>query len=287
VVIGAKKGFCIPKESWTFGDTNNWDPSWTGTIECGSQEFRSHMSQFRAWLPYILIGCILVITRIPEFGIKSFLTNFVIPFKGILGYDNVNNTLQPLYLPGTIPFILVALVTIAMHSMNISAVREAWKEAFSNIKNPAIALVFATALVSIFRLSEYNAGHLPSMPMALAQFVASVTGSSWPMFAAFIGGLGTFITGSTTISDLLFGELQWVVASSLGLSHQIMIAAQGVGGAFGNMVCINNVVAVCAVVGLAGKEGEILKKTVIPFVLYGVIVGGLVFLYNYIFPDLF
>jgi lactate permease len=66
-----------------------------------------------------------------------------------------------------------------------------------------------------------------------------------------------------------------------------MIAAQGVGGAFGNMVCINNVVAVCAVVGLAGKEGEILKKTVIPFVLYGVIVGGLVFLYNYIFPDLF
>ena len=287
VVIGAKRGFCVPKETWTFGDTQKWDPDWTGTIECGSQEFKSHMSQFRAWLPYILIGCILVITRIPEFGLKNFLTGVSIPFDRILGYDNVNNALQPLYLPGTIPFILVALLTIAIHSMDGRAIGKAWKEAVSNIKNPTIALVFATALVSIFRLSEANINNLPSMPMALAEFVSSVSGASWPMFAGFIGGLGSFITGSNTISDLLFGELQWVVASALGLSHQIMIAAQGVGGAFGNMVCINNVVAVCAVVGLAGREGDILKRTVFPFILYGLIVGGSVLLYNYMFPDLF
>ena len=66
-----------------------------------------------------------------------------------------------------------------------------------------------------------------------------------------------------------------------------MVAAQGVGGGFGNMVCINNVVAVCAVVGLVGKEGIILKKTVIPFILYGVVVGTMVFIMLSLNPELF
>ncbi len=107
------------------------------------------------------------------------------------------------------------------------------------------------------------------------------------MFASFIGGLGSFITGSNTISDLLFGEFQWGVATTLNLPRQIMIAAQGVGGAYGNMVCINNVVAVCAVVGLGGREGIILKKTVIPFILYGLVVGLMVFLFLGLYPQLF
>ncbi len=107
------------------------------------------------------------------------------------------------------------------------------------------------------------------------------------MFASFIGGLGSFITGSNTISDLLFGEFQWSVASTLNLSHQIMIAVQGVGGAFGNIVCINNVVAACAVVGLVGREGDILKKTVIPFILYGLVVGSIASLLFALYPNLF
>ena len=41
----------------------------------------------------------------------------------------------------------------------------------------------------------------------------------------------------------------------------------------GNMVCVHNIVAACAVVGLSGREGEVLKKTFMPFVLYGIIAG--------------
>jgi lactate permease len=287
VVIGAKKGLFLPKEIWTFGDHAAWDPQWSGTISGGSTEFTSHMSQFKAWLPYILIGLILVATRIPGLGLKSILAGIVIKFPHILGYENVNNALQPLYLPGTIPFMLVALLTIFIHGMSGGRAVLAWKQALGNLKNPAIALISATALVSIFRLSEQNPAGLPSMPMALAEFVSSAAGGTWPMFAGFIGGLGSFITGSNTISDLLFGEFQWGVAESGGFSRQIMVAAQGVGGAFGNMVCINNVVAVCAVVGLVGKEGDILKKTVIPFILYGLVVGCMVFLMLFLNPNLF
>jgi lactate permease len=287
VVIGAKKGFCLPRDVWTFGNSEKWDPEWTGTITGGSTEFKAHMSQFMAWLPYVLIGLILVATRIPQLGLKGMLSGVVIQFSQIMGYENVNNALQPLYLPGTIPFMLVALLTILLHKMSGKGAVAAWKQAVGNLKNPALALLSATALVSIFRLSEHNPAGLPSMPMALAAFVSNAAGSTWPMFSGFVGGLGSFITGSNTISDLLFGEFQWGVAASSGLSRQIMVATQAVGGGFGNMVCINNVVAVCAVVGLVGKEGIILKKTVIPFILYGVVVGSMVFLFLGLNPKLF
>ncbi len=287
VVIGAGKGLFLPEKVWTFGDSAQWDPEWTGSITGGSTKFKSHMSQFRAWLPYVLIGIILVATRIPQLGLKSLLAGVVIRFPDILGYENVDNALQPLYLPGTIPFMLVALITIFLHNMDGKEALTAWKQALGNLKNPAIALISATAMVSIFRLSELNPEGLPSMPMALADFVSGVAGGAWPMFAGFVGGLGSFITGSNTISDLLFGEFQWGVAESAGLSRQIMVAVQAAGGAFGNMVCINNVVAVCAVVGLVGKEGMILKKTVIPFILYGVVVGSVTFLLLALNPNLF
>jgi lactate permease len=235
----------------------------------------------------VLIGLILVLTRIPQLGLKGWLAGMVIEFPHILGYEHVSNTLAPFYLPGTIPFMLVALLTIYLHGMKREEAARAWKEALANLKSPAIALIAATALVSIFRLSGTNPGDLPSMPMALADFVSEAAGKAWPMFAGFVGGLGSFITGSNTISDMLFGEFQWGVATSSGLSREIMIAAQAVGGAFGNMVCINNVVAVLAVVGLAGREGLILRRTVIPFLLYGVVVGTLVFVLLDLFPQLF
>jgi lactate permease len=288
VIMGAKNGFCVPKDTWSFGDSSNWEPEWTGTISAGGQtEFKAHMSQFKAWLPYLLIGLILVVTRIPQLGLKGLLTGVSIAFTDIFGYENISNVVQPLYLPGTIPFIFVALITIRLHGMKGKAVANAWAEALKNLEKPAIALIFATALVSIFRLTDLNPNGLPSMPMVLAQFVSRVAGQTWPFFAAFIGGLGTFITGSNTISDMLFGEFQWGVAGDLGLSHQIMIAAQAVGGAFGNMVCINNVVAACAVVGLVGVEGVIIKRTVVPFVLYGLIVGVVVILCLTAFPQAF
>jgi lactate permease len=51
------------------------------------------------------------------------------------------------------------------------------------------------------------------------------------------------------------------------------VAAQGVGGAAGNMICIHNIVAVCAVLGMIGKEGIILRRTIWPFLLYCLVVG--------------
>lgn len=294
IVAGAKAGFCMPKDSWDFGPQSTWDAEWTGTIATSTNtEFKPHMSQFKAWLPYILIGAILVATRIPELGLKGFLAAQAIPFKDILGYTGVSASIQYLYLPGTVPFMLVAILTILLHGMKGEAVKQAWTESFVKMKAPTIALFAAVALVSIFRGSgvadiALNPNSYPSMPLAMAKTVAAIAGNAWPMLASYVGGLGAFITGSNTVSDLLFAEFQWGVAQQLELPRQIIVAAQAVGGAMGNMVCIHNIVAVCAVTGLIGREGMILKRTFWPFLLYGVVVGIIASLMSFVFlPHLF
>ncbi|MDR1490560.1 MAG: L-lactate permease [Desulfovibrio sp.] len=296
IVTGAKKGFCVPEDVWTFGDPGKWEKDWTGDISFSEKtEMKAHMSQFMAWLPYVIIGLILVVTRIDALGLKGWLNaHGVVSFNEILGYGAVdvagkkmgavNDSLKLLYLPGTIPFMLVALLTAVMHKMPADKAIKAWKDTAIKMKAATISLCASVALVKIFQGSGFNpdmvaqvaggtAKFLPSMPMAMATTIASVLGPIWPMFASYVGGLGAFITGSNTVSDMLFGLFQWDVAGSLKLSRPIIVAAQAAGGAMGNMICIHNIVAVCTVVGLLNREGDILKKTFWPFLLYGVVVG--------------
>ncbi|WP_319759182.1 L-lactate permease [Maridesulfovibrio sp.] len=293
-VLGAKNGFCVPEKTWDFGAPSTWDAEWTGSVSAeNTGEFKAHMSQLKAWTPYILIGLILVVTRIPDLGLKGMLAGVAIPFKNILGYGSVNNAIKILYLPGTIPFALVAVLTIFIHGMPGDKAAAAWKEAIVKMKNPTIALFFSVALVSIFRGSgiadaALNPNGYMSMPLALAEAVSGIAGQTWPMFASFVGGLGSFITGSNTVSDLLFAEFQWGVAAQLELPRQIIVSAQAVGGAMGNMICIHNIVAACAVVGLSGMEGQILKRTVWPFLLYGAVVGVIACVLSFVmYPGLF
>ncbi|MDR2142013.1 MAG: L-lactate permease [Deltaproteobacteria bacterium] len=278
VVTGAKRGFCLPKQVWTFGPTEKWDPSWTGQISfAGKTEYKAHMSQFQAWLPYVLIGLILVITRIDKLGIKGWLnTNGVLRFTNILGFSTVKENLSLLYLPGTIPFILVSIITIWLHKIPKEKAIKAWKDTLVKMKAPTISLIASVALVKIFQGSNFNPAtnlNVDSMPLVMAKTCVGAVGSAWPMFASYIGGLGAFITGSNTVSDMLFGLFQWDVAGQLGVSRTVIISAQAAGGAMGNMICIHNIVAVCAVVGLVNREGDILKKTFWPFLIYGIVVG--------------
>lgn len=293
---GAKMGICVPKRSWDFGSPSRWEPAWLGVASRKLHRLRPRMSQIMAWLPYLVISLLLALSRIPELGARDWLAAQKISYTNILGYKDLSEGIAWLYLPGTF-FILVAILTIFLHKMPAKAVKEAWLTSLARLRSPAIALFFAAAIVAIFRGSAVNgpalaavtgepsalARILPSMPMALATVVGNAAGSIWPFLAAFVGGLGAFVTGSATISDLMFAEFQWDMAAMHELPRAIIEAAQTVGAGMGNMLCIHNIVAACAVVGLSGREGDILRKTFWPFLLYGIVVGaicmGLVALY--------
>jgi lactate permease len=99
-------------------------------------------------------------------------------------------------------------------------------------------------------------------------------GPAWPFFAPFIGALGTFVTGSATSSNILFSGFQEATATSLALPVGTLQGAQNFGAAVGNMACPHNIIAGGATVGLAGREGEILRTTAIACLTYTA-AGGL------------
>ena len=102
--------------------------------------------------------------------------------------------------------------------------------------------------------SGINNNDVVSMPIAMAQGMSSVMGQIYPMFAPTIGGIGAFLAGSNTVSNLMLSQFQFETANLLGLSGSLMVAAQSVGAAAGNMVAIHNVVAASATVGLLERR---------------------------------
>jgi len=288
VVTGARKKMFLPKEVWDFADRSGWEKEWVGEIQPGSNDLKPKMGQLMAWMPYVLIAALLVLTRLGSLPFKGWVTSWVISFSHILGYESVNFAMKPLYLPGVVPFMLVAVITIFMHRMPGQKVVLAWKDAFVKMKNPTIAMLFAVAMVEILKQSAHGTAGYASMPLTMAEFVAGISGAVWPMIASYVGALGAFITGSCTVSNLLFADFQYGVASSIGSSHMIIVAMQSVGAAMGNMICVHNVVAASATVGLVGMEGTIIRRTMIPCLLYGLVAGVMALTFIYVlFPGTF
>ena len=152
-------------------------------------------------------------------------------------------------------------------------VKEAWNLAAKRLAPAAVALLFAVAMSQVMINSDHNLSGMDAMLIMLALGVALRVGRAFPILAPFIGILGAYMAGSNTVSNILFSGFQYATAKALGISKTITVALQAVGGAAGNMICVHNVVAACAVVGIGGQEGAVIKKTLIPCIIYGVVAG--------------
>jgi len=274
VVPAAKAGFLQPKDTWDFPDKSEWDADWTGTIEIKDNAPAAPMGLLRAWLPYVFIAALLVLTRIPELGLKEYIAGVSFEWVNIFGSSVSSGGIKPLYLPGTI-FVIVSSLTFALHRMTGQAYGRAWTDSLKTTASASVALVFTVPMVQVFLNSGGGTAELEAMPKVLAEGVASLVGEAWPLFATFIGGIGAFVAGSNTISNMTFAQFQWLVADKIGISQQWTVALQAVGGAAGNIICIHNIVAASAVVGLVGREGAVIRKTFFPFVYYAGTAGCL------------
>lgn len=273
VVYAAKRGFLMPKKVWTFDEEKNWPTTWMGTlnVKLEKQDNRKKISLTNAWVPYVLLAIFLVFSRLGQLPIKKWLTGIKIDWSEILG-TSISASSSPLYLPGTI-LLFVGLITILLHKMKIRDVKMAFSESAKMLLGAGFVLVFTIPMVRIYINSGINPAELPSMPIAMAEWVAGSVGGVYPLFAPAIGALGAFIAGSNTISNLMFTLFQFGVATKLMMPSFIIVALQAVGAAAGNMIAIHNVVAACATVGFLGKEGMVLRKTIIPTIYYLVVVG--------------
>ena len=280
VTFAAKKGFLIPKKTWDFAPREKWPVAWVSKFEMKFDAMTSKvpMSLTKAWIPYVLVAVILVITRVSS-DAKAFVTSLVIPFKDILG-EGLGYSITPLYLPGGI-LVFVVLITYFLHKMEFKELKEAVSESSKVMLGAGFVLIFTIPLVRILINSGVNGSGYDSMPVAMANFVATTVGDIYPLFAPIVGALGAFIAGSNTVSNMMLSQFQFGVADALGISTAFMIALQAVGAAAGNMIAIHNVVAASATVGLLDQEGETLRRTIIPTIYYCLFAGiiGLIGMY--------
>jgi len=258
--LSIKFGILVPKHSWTLSKQQ------TDGIA------HSEMSLVRAWLPYGVVILLLVLSR-TILPIKTFfLTHIDLSINHILGVDQISSSLQLLYSPGFI-LIVAALLAVWIQKADTKNIKSATITSFNTVKGAALALIPTLALVQIFSNSGLNVGDLDSMPIYLATFLGEHLNAIWINLAPFVGELGSFITGSATVSTLTFSPVQYQIAQQYNLNPELILGLQVMGGAAGNMICVHNVVSVSTVVKTEGQEGLIIKKTLFPALLYALLAG--------------
>lgn len=244
-VVTTKLGFFVPKYHWKSVKVNK------GT----------ELPALQVIFPYALLVVFLFSMKYITGSIR-----FILP--GSLHFDfNLAN-------PG-ISLVLAGLVYYAVYQIRPSIARDATFKALRVMVIPFIAILFITGFVQLLIYSDVNSSGLPSMVAIMAGVIDT---PYLPLYAAAIGATGSFITGSGTVSTILFGNFQSLAATSQGFSVAIILGLQLLGAAVGNMVALSNIVAAQAAVQMYGKEYEILKRVALPFLatlLISAIVGAL------------
>jgi lactate permease len=262
----AKKGYLLPKEVWDFDNQPEQN--------IPTAEKFNPMPLWKAWLPYILVTILLVITRLRFLPFKSWLSDIPLGWSNILGTE-ISTSFAPFYSPGFILVITSFLVMLFFRLSN-QQIKNTFSVSGKSILISGITLGTAVPLVRIFINSSINAAGLDSMPIALAATMAEAVGPLWPLVSPFIGALGAFVSGSATFSNLMFTLFQFGAALQNGFDPINIVALQTIGAALGNMICVVNVVAASSVVGLQGQEGRIIRYTVGPSLFLCLLVGMMV-----------
>lgn len=205
----------------------------------------------RALAPYaVLIALVLATRALPT--LKDTLES--LDWQWRIGAD-FGGEIAPLLHPGSL-LLLALLLGCQLQDRPLAALRPALAASARRLLPVALALL---AMLALSRLM-LHAG----MVDALQAGMVAAVGGAWPWVVPALGALGSFVTGSATASNLLFGALQVQTAESLGLPVPWLLAGQHVGAAIGNIVCPHNLVAAAAAVGLAGREAELLRRTLLP-----------------------
>ncbi|MCP2040875.1 lactate permease [Neisseria sp. HSC-16F19] len=277
VVPAAKKGFLVPKTTFDFPDRSKWESTWVGTLaDDDHNDDKPNFSVLRAFSPYVIVIGLLILTRTID-PLKKFLLGdlMTVKFSQIFG-STITSTIQLAYSPGTI-LIIASLLCIVIFRMNTQSFMRGWAASGKTMIAAAPALLLSVPMVQVFIHSGAGVeGALPSMPMVLAQSAAQGFSDIWPNVSPWIGALGAFIAGSNTVSNMMFSYFQFSTAMQIGLTPDLaayVVALQAIGGAAGNMIAVHNVVAAAAVVGMISREGEVIRKTLIPMVYYVVQAG--------------
>jgi lactate permease len=145
------------------------------------------------------------------------------------------------------------------------------------LKQLSFSLLTIASVVGLAFLLNYS-GAIVTLGMAFA-----LTGPLFPFFAAMLGWLGVFLTGSDTSANLLFGNLAVITANQLGLDPAMMAGATSAGGVMGKMISLQSLAVAVAATGMSrSQEGELMRFTFKHSIFLASVLGALTMLYAYL-----
>ncbi|MEV7071083.1 L-lactate permease [Streptomyces sp. NPDC093990] len=217
----------------------------------------------RAYAPYALIVVIFSVAQIP--AVKDWLAKatrtYDWPFLNVVDPDGDpvggNVFTWPVVSTGGTLVLLAGVLTALVLGVHArGAVRE-WAATVHELRFAILTVTSVLALAYVMNLSGQAA--------TIGHFVAAA-GAGLAFLSPVLGWFGVAVSGSDTSANALFGALQVTAARESGLSPELLAAANSSGGVLGKMISPQNLTIACAAVGLAGREGDLLRK-VLPWSL--------------------
>jgi L-lactate transport len=265
-----------------------------------------------AWTPYVLMSVFLLLTGFvrqmeghhPVF-IGPIQTNYMIPIPGLHEQvlrdpelkeegkepkpEKAHFNFAWLTAPGT-AVMVAALISMVMLRMNRAQIGRVFRRTLYQMKIPIPTIALMVGLSYVTRYAGMDA----TLGVAFAE-----TGLLYPFFAAILGWLGVFLTGTDAGSNALFGSLQKITATELYNAHTETFAASGLdkgqlqvlvctanstGGVMGKMIDAQSICVATAATHQIGKEADIFKAVVWHSIILAAIVGVIVMLQAYVWP---
>ena len=217
----------------------------------------------RAYAPYALIVVIFSIAQIP--AVKDWLAGatrtFDWPFLDVANPDGDpvggNVFSWPIVSTGGTLVLIAGVFTAAVIGVHARVAVKEWLATVHELRFAILTVTSVLALAYVMNLSGQAA--------TIGHFVAAA-GAGLAFLSPVLGWFGVAVSGSDTSSNALFGALQVTAAQQSGLSPELLAAANSSGGVLGKMISPQNLTIACAAVGLAGREGDLLRK-VLPWSL--------------------
>jgi len=270
-----------PKESWHFPDEPKRE---------GKAELRYSGGQiFRAWAPFIILSLFVCAWGIKPVNqaldqITKTVFNFAFPIAGLdqMVIDQAGKAKAAVYKFNVLSAAGTAILfawffSIVVMGASLKTAGGVARDTLNTLKWPIVTISTILGFAYIMNFS--------GMAITLGYAVAT-TGAAFPFFAALLGWLGVFMTGSDTSTNALFGKLQAVTAEKIGIDPVITMSANTCGGVCGKMISPQSISVATGATGMVGRESEIFRFTFKHSIGMAIVVGGMHMLWAYVFPGM-
>ena len=277
-----------PKKLWTSPSMRGRDISAAEAKAPRPVVQHARAELVRAWTPWVILTVFVFVWGLPP--VKTFLNGIFAPAFPIGGLHNLIEKVPPvvptphkeaavyvlnlLSATGT-GILLAAIVGALVMKFNPVEIVRAWLRTLWLVRYSLLTIVLMLALGTLTRFS----GTDTTLGLAFAN-----TGWLYPFFGTLMGWIGVAMTGSDTASNVLFGGMQKVAAEQLGLSANLMGAANSSGGVMGTMIDAQSIVVASTATRWFNHEGDILRYVFFHSVALACLVGLFVTLQAYVWP---